>query len=76
MLVALPLLLSACKGKSGPPAPPPPTVGVLTVQPQQVPAVFEFTAEAQASHRVEVRSLVQGTILERYFVEGSDVQEG
>ena len=48
MLVALPLLLSACKGKSGPPAPPPPTVGVLTVQPQQVPAVFEFTAEAQA----------------------------
>ena len=51
-------------------------MGVLTVQPQQVPAVFEFTAEAQASHRIEVRSLVQGTILERYFVEGSDVKKG
>jgi hypothetical protein len=37
-----------------------------------VPAVFEFTAEAQPSHRIEVRSLVQGTILERYFVEGSE----
>lgn len=44
--------------------------------PQQVPAVFEFTAEAQPSHQVEVRSLVQGTILDRYFVEGSDVKKG
>lgn len=76
MLVALPILLAACGDKSGPPAPPPPTVGVLTVQPQAVPAVFEFTAEAQPSHRIEVRSLVQGMILERYFVEGSDVRKG
>jgi membrane fusion protein (multidrug efflux system) len=76
ILVALPLFVSACKDKGGPPAPPPPTVGVLAVAPQPVPAVFEFTAEAQPSHRVEVRSLVQGTILERYFVEGSDVRKG
>lgn len=76
ILVALPLLLPACKAGGGPPAPPPPTVGTLTVQPQHVPAVFEFTAEAQPSHRIEVRSLVQGTILERYFVEGSDVRKG
>jgi membrane fusion protein, multidrug efflux system len=76
IVVALPLLFCACKGKDGPPAAPPPTVGVLTVAPQAVPAVFEFTAEAQASHRVEVRSLVQGTILERYFTEGSDVKKG
>ena len=66
----------ACKGDGGPPPAPPPTVGVLAVAPQQVPAVFEFTAEAQPSHQVEVRSLVQGTILERYFVEGSDVAKG
>ncbi len=70
------LVLSACKGGGGPAAPPPPAVGVLTVAPQHVPAVFEFTAEAQPSHQVEVRSLVQGTILERYFVEGSDVAKG
>jgi len=70
------LVIAACKGGSGPPAAPPPTVGTLTVAPQKVPAVFEFTAEAQASHQVEVRSLVQGTILERYFVEGSDVTKG
>ena len=76
ILVAIPLLLSACGKKSGPPAPPPPAVGVLTVAAQQVPAVYEFTAEAQPSHRVEVRSLVQGTILERYFIEGSDVTKG
>lgn len=70
------LALAACKGGGGPPPPPPPTVGVLTVAPQHVPAVFEFTAEAQPSHQVEVRSLVQGTILERYFIEGSDVTKG
>jgi membrane fusion protein (multidrug efflux system) len=70
------LVIAACKGDGGPPAAPPPTVGTLTVAPQKVPAVFEFTAEAQPSHQVEVRSLVQGTILERYFVEGSDVTKG
>jgi membrane fusion protein (multidrug efflux system) len=69
-------LLAACGGDKAPPPPPPPTVGVLTVQPRTVPAVFEFTAQAEASHRVEVRSLVQGTILARYYTEGTDVRKG
>lgn len=70
------LVLAACGGEKAPPSAPPPTVGVLTVQPRTVPAVFEFTAQAEASHRVEVRSLVQGTILARYFSEGTDVRKG
>jgi membrane fusion protein (multidrug efflux system) len=70
------LALAACGGEKAPPSAPPPTVGVLTIQPRTVPAVFEFTAQAEASHRVEVRSLVQGTILARYFSEGTDVRKG
>jgi membrane fusion protein, multidrug efflux system len=70
------LVLAACGGEKAPPSAPPPTVGVLTIQPRTVPAVFEFTAQAEASHRVEVRSLVQGTILARYFSEGTDVRKG
>jgi membrane fusion protein (multidrug efflux system) len=70
------LLIVACGEDKTPPAPPPPTVSVITVEPRAVPAVFEFTAQAEASHRVEVRSLVEGTILARYFTEGTDVRKG
>lgn len=68
--------VAGCGGEKAPPAPPPPTVNVLAIAPRTVPAVFEFTAQADASHRVEVRSLVQGTILARYFTEGSEVRKG
>ncbi|HEX5817408.1 MAG TPA: efflux RND transporter periplasmic adaptor subunit [Gemmatimonadales bacterium] len=68
--------VAGCGGEKAPPPPPPPTVNVLAIAPRTVPAVFEFTAQAEASHRVEVRSLVQGTILARYFTEGSEVRKG
>ena len=70
------LLLGACGKDKAPPPPAPPTVSVLTVEPRSVPAVFEFTAQAEPSHRVEVRSLVEGTIVARYFTEGTDVKRG
>lgn len=70
------VVLAACGGAKAPPPPPPPTVGVVTVTSQSVPAVFEFTGQAQASKSVEVRSLVSGTIVERYFREGTDVTKG
>jgi membrane fusion protein (multidrug efflux system) len=70
------VVLAACGGAKAPPPPPPPTVGVVTVTAQSVPAIFEFTGQAQASKSVEVRSLVSGTIVERYFREGTDVKKG
>jgi membrane fusion protein (multidrug efflux system) len=70
------LLIAACGKDETPPPPPPPTVSVITVEPRAVPAVFEFTAQAEASHSIEVRSLVEGTILARYFTEGTDVKRG
>ena len=76
LAIALPFAFAACAKDKGPPPPPPPTVGVLEVQPRSVPAVYEFTAQAAASHSVEVRSLVTGTILARYFTEGTNVRKG
>lgn len=75
-VVAILSVLAGCGKDQAPPAPPAPTVSVLDVKPRTVPAVFEFTAQAEASHSVEVRSLVSGTILARYFTEGTDVKKG
>jgi membrane fusion protein (multidrug efflux system) len=69
------LALAACR-KAAPAAPPPPEVTVLTVQPQTVPARFEWVAQAEASKRVEVRSQVSGVIVARPYVEGTDVKKG
>jgi membrane fusion protein (multidrug efflux system) len=71
MLVAL----ASCH-KSAPPSPPPPDVTVLTVEPQTVPAKFEWVAQAAASKSVEVRAQVSGVIVARPYVEGTDVKKG
>jgi membrane fusion protein (multidrug efflux system) len=55
---------------------PPPAVTVETVSAETVPEVFEFTGEVVPYRRVEVRSRVDGIILERPFIEGQVVQEG
>jgi membrane fusion protein (multidrug efflux system) len=71
-------LLTACGG--GKPqqrgAPPPPEVSVVTVQPQSVPVTYEFSALVVPYRRVDVRSRVDGIILERPFDEGQIVKPG
>ena len=49
---------------------------MLTVQPQTVPAKFEWVAQAAASKSVEVRAQVSGVIVARPYVEGTDVKKG
>jgi membrane fusion protein (multidrug efflux system) len=49
---------------------------VLTVQRQTIPGQFEWVAEAAASKSVQVRSQVSGVIVERPYVEGTDVPKG
>ena len=73
--VAWLLALAACR-KASPAAPPPPQVTVLTVEPQTVPATFEWVAQAEASKKVEVRAQVSGVIVARPYVEGTDVKKG
>src|SRR5262249_28638405 len=73
--VVLVLAIAACR-KASPAGPPPPEVTVLTVQAQTVPAKFEWVAEAAASKSVEVRAQVAGVIVDRPYVEGTDVKKG
>ena len=62
--------------QAAPPAPPPTEVAVITVAPRTVDEPYEFTAEVQASRRVEVRTHVSGIIEARPFREGSQVAPG
>ncbi len=70
------LALTGCGKKAAPSAPPPPQVSVLTVERQTIPGQFEWVAEAAASKSVQVRAQVSGVIVERPYVEGTDVPKG
>ena len=70
------VLTAACSHKTAPPAPPPPEVAVLTLRTQPVVIVTELPARTTAFRVAEVRPQVNGVILKRLFVEGSQVKAG
>lgn len=70
------LLGFGCKKNAAPPAPPPPEVAVVQVQPHRLPTTFEFTGEVQPYRRVEVRARIDGIVEARPFTEGSVVKPG
>jgi membrane fusion protein (multidrug efflux system) len=78
------MALAACgKPQGGPPgaggAPPqmpPPQVGVVTVQPRSVALSTELPGRVEALRVAQVRARVNGVVLKRLFVEGSDVKAG
>ena len=83
-LVVLALaLLAACSGQEGAPGPapagampPPPSVGVVTVAPQVVALQAELPGRVEPLRVAQVRARVNGVVLERQFVEGSEVRAG
>jgi membrane fusion protein, multidrug efflux system len=70
------VLLSGCGHKAPPPAPPPPKVSVVTVRAQAVPITTELPGRVAGYRTADVRPQVNGIILKRLFVEGSDVKAG
>lgn len=71
------LLLMACSQQAAPPAhPPTPKVSVVTLQAQTVPITTELPGRVAAFRVADVRPQVNGVILKRMFVEGSEVHEG
>jgi membrane fusion protein, multidrug efflux system len=68
---------AACE-KSAPKAfiPPPAQVGVVRVSPTSIAESYEFVGQVEPFRRVEVRSRVEGIVVDRPFTEGSVVAKG
>lgn len=75
LALAAALGLAACTPPA-PPAPPPTEVRTVTVAVAPVAYTTELPGRTSASAIAEVRPQVSGLILERKFVEGSDVSSG
>src|SRR5579862_8836594 len=69
-------VLTGCGHQAPPPAPPPPKVSVVTVQSQAVPITTELPGRVAAYRTADVRPQVNGIIVKRLFVEGSEVKAG
>ena len=72
------LIAAAACGRAAPKAfvPPPADVGIVTIAESSIAEQFEFVGQVEPSRRVEVRSRVEGIVVDRPFVEGSVVTKG
>jgi membrane fusion protein, multidrug efflux system len=72
------MTLLACSHNPGPGsgATSPPKVSFVTVKSQTVPVITELPGRVAALRIAEVRPQVNGIILKRFFVEGSEVRAG
>ena len=78
LFLTITLSFSACtsKAQQNAPAPPPPTVEITTVQPENTPIFAEYPAQTYARDLVEVRARVDGYIEKWLFKPGQQVQAG
>lgn len=51
-------------------------VTTLVIQPKDVPVNFEFVAQTQSSHQVNIQARVSGFLDQRVYVEGEMVEKG
>lgn len=72
------LILCSCfsKEKKAPLNPPPIDVSDYKVEPQTIPAIFEFIGFAESIHPVEIRARVEGYLDKIAYEDGQMVQEG
>ena len=84
LVVLVLALLAGCGAKdeakrAAPPGgamPPPPAVGVVAVAPQVVALQTELPGRVEPVRVAQVRARVNGVVLKRQFVEGSEVRAG
>ncbi|HEY0340763.1 MAG TPA: efflux RND transporter periplasmic adaptor subunit, partial [Steroidobacteraceae bacterium] len=77
VVLALAAALAACTAKKEAPRPPPPVaVKVVTLKTESVSLTTDLPGRTVAYKVAEIRPQVNGVILKRMFVEGSDVKEG
>jgi len=76
IIVTAAILLTACKSEKKAVAPSPPVVSVISVSPRDVPVAFEYVAQTQSSHLVNIHARVSGFLDKRLYTEGAVVKEG
>ena len=81
LAIAIASVLSGCSGKDanaqgGPGGMPPPPVGVVITALQPVALQTELPGRVEALRVAQVRARVNGVVLKRLFVEGSEVKAG
>ena len=70
------LFLAGCKKEQAAAPPQPPDVTVVEVVPKDVPVTFEFVAQTQSSHLVNINARVSGFLDRRVYTEGEIVKQG
>lgn len=75
-LLLLTLCVCSCERKAAPTQRPPVGVTLIKIEPQTIPAVFEFVGFVESSHPVEIRARVEGYLDTIGYTEGSMVNEG
>ncbi len=76
IIVAASFLLLTCGGEKKAAAPPQPIVTVMEVAQKDVPVSFEYVAQTQSSHLVNIQARVSGFLDRRMYTEGALVKEG
>jgi membrane fusion protein, multidrug efflux system len=69
-------MLAGCGEKAAAPKPQTPEVTTVTVQPQSVAVTTDLPGRVNSYLSADVRARVDGIVLKRDFVEGSDVKTG
>ena len=78
-IVLLPFLIlsnTGCKKGADQKGRAAPEVTVTKVAPGDIPMIFEFVAQTQSSHEVEIRARVVGFLEKRVYTEGAIVKAG
>lgn len=70
------LALAGCTKESASTPPAVAEVGVVTIQPQALTVTEELPGRTTAYRIAQVRARVDGVVIQRAYVEGSDVQAG
>lgn len=70
------VILTGCKKQEAPQTPVAADVTVITVTPKAVPATYEFVAQTESSHQVEIVARVSGFLDKIMYKEGDIVEEG
>lgn len=74
--IGIVLGLAGCQPKLTLPPKPPAAVTAFVVEPQTIPATFEFVGVAKSSHPVQIMARVEGYLWSIDYTEGSPVKKG